>query len=632
MKNHLLTLLLGLFLYSPQLLAQKTGSFTEAITFNGEARTLNCYVPNDYDASKEYGLMIALHGLGDNSGNYSSAIFNSLNWGDAFENTIIICPDGGSDASKDFYAPEGDEAIIEEAVQFATDHYNVDESEIILQGFSLGGRSALKYGLDNPDRFKGLFLSTPAIQGVADLNNDPNVPLVSGFAYDQAHKIPIYITIGREDLTYMDVVEELEKVLIKEDAILHIDYVGGMGHTLTGATRTKLGADFIADSSPNALDVELSFMESDIQYCNGEAAPTCILRNLGSTEVTSVDLDYSLNGSKASFNWKGSLAPFQHAAVQLPAIEGNSGIQEFNVSLSAVNEVGKDDNEGNDELSDLVSISTGGMTLPYTEGFENLEGWKVAEKGNLFTWYHEPEIGRKSNGSLNSMNNILYFYTNGYTEHIYTPTLDLSSIELPSMAFDVSYNYVRYTPPFFIEQTDFADTLIVSISTDCGGTFTELFKKGGADLATFDVPMTNPSTLAQGVFTPTEGDWDRIVVELGDYKDATEAVIRFSYRSGMGGCIYVDNVRFDKALSAPELPKTTSFGMYPNPAHSELTISAEQQEGQELRIYDLTGKVMEYRTLSGSTTIDVSHLPNGYYQVELRKGNSHVRKALIIAH
>ncbi len=89
-------------------------------------------------------LIIGLHGLGDNSVSYRNAWTGSFAFATHMPNTILICPDGGSDQNKDFYMPAGDEAIIQECISYAQAHYNINPSEIILQGFSLGGRSALR--------------------------------------------------------------------------------------------------------------------------------------------------------------------------------------------------------------------------------------------------------------------------------------------------------------------------------------------------------------------------------------------------------------------------------------------------------------------------------------------------------
>ncbi len=196
MKFYLALLLCFSISYS-----QQTGSFDISIEFAGSARDISLYVPSDYDSEQAYEVFIGLHGLGDNSKNYRN-VFVQNNLTSQLENTIWVFPDGGDDQSRDFYYPEGDFEIITKALQYVKDNYNINESGIILQGFSLGGRSALKYGLDNPGLFKGLLLNTPAIQGVLDGRNDPRMS--PGYKFENASEVPVCITHGSDDFFYIN--------------------------------------------------------------------------------------------------------------------------------------------------------------------------------------------------------------------------------------------------------------------------------------------------------------------------------------------------------------------------------------------------------------------------------------------
>src|SRR5690625_6885992 len=103
--------------------------------------------------------MIGLHGMGDGGNNYKSALLNSLDFQDVFPNTILICPNGNLQENGMFYSSNNGEYIIDSALSYAQTHYNIDNNEIILQGFSLGAESALRFGLDYPGKFKGLILN-----------------------------------------------------------------------------------------------------------------------------------------------------------------------------------------------------------------------------------------------------------------------------------------------------------------------------------------------------------------------------------------------------------------------------------------------------------------------------------------
>jgi len=168
------TLLLSCFLVCnllPSHAQAKTGSFDTTISFLGSTRKLSCFVPTNYTAANKYRLLVCLHGLGDNSANYRNSLISGLGWSTSFPNTIFICPEAATTTS-DFYSPAGGEAIVQKCIDLGMANYHIDSSDVILQGFSLGGRAALRYGLDNYKKFKGLLLNTPAIQGVKNALND----------------------------------------------------------------------------------------------------------------------------------------------------------------------------------------------------------------------------------------------------------------------------------------------------------------------------------------------------------------------------------------------------------------------------------------------------------------------------
>ena len=63
-------------------------------------------------------------------------------------------------------------------------------------------------------------------------------------------------------------------------------------------------------------------------------------------------------------------------------------------------------------------------------------------------------------------------------------------------------------------------------------------------------------------------------------------------------------------------------GIYPNPAETTLTIDTKAEEGI-ISIVDLTGKTIATSAIKGnSTTISVSDLPGGMYQVVLSTSNT----------
>lgn len=614
-----------------QSVAQTTGSFNTTIIFGGGDRTLSCYVPTNYQSSNKYRLIVGLHGLGDNSSNYRNALINSLNWPVLFSNTIIVCPDGGDDRNKDFYTPAGDEKVIEAGIKYMTENYSIDTAAIILQGFSLGGRSAMKYGLDNPAKFKGLLLNTPALQGLADLNNNPVASLI--YNYNNSSAIPIFITVGETDYLYVYTLDKLNTVLKKHNAKLSFTKVSGMGHSIPDNGIISGCINFFNQAATANISADLFDKKINRHFCEQQVTGSCVFRNTGATAITSVELNIQVGNVNTTKMWNGNLSSFQHAEIPFEVPLNAGGAYDIKMSIAKIN--GEPYSETlNNLLSSEVEV-TGKPGLPfYYEGFEGSPtAWKINPSGSVFEWYKDNTVKRSGDSSIMAFNSILIFYTQGDRETFSSPLIDISSLTHKTISFDYAYNYHKYTPPYFTSETVFADTLEISVSTDCGNTFQRLFYKGGADLATAPSPVLNPLNVMQCMFTPKTDEWQKLTLDLSAFSTAKNAIIQFAYISAMGGSINIDNISTGSVgMSAQPLSAKPSLVVYPNPASQLIHISGLSGNETQIRIYDQSGKTILTKTTSQQEEIAINtdQLNNGLYLVEIMSGNGVVVQKLII--
>jgi len=308
-------LLISLLLSASVSNSQQLGSFDKLTSFNGESRTLSYFVPSDYDSTKYYSLMVCLHGLGDNSNNFRNALIDYLSWNQFITQTIFVCPDGGSDQNKDFYSPNGDEMIIVESINDAKANYKIDTTKIILEGFSLGGRSALKFGLENTEMFQGLLLNTPAIQGIADLNNDEGMS--SGYMYENASRIPISIIHGDEDIAYLNLDKLLYKKLLENNGIVQHYLVEGMAHSIPGRSITEPAVNFLKNPTPN--EEELEFLEIVVpeRTISKDVEAYCKIRSVGSEILSQIILYYEIDGVSGNVTTTSTFYPFEIVTIPL---------------------------------------------------------------------------------------------------------------------------------------------------------------------------------------------------------------------------------------------------------------------------------------------------------------------------
>lgn len=638
MKAITQTLILLLFGLAPLVQqAQTTGNFDETITFMGESRTLSFSVPNNYDPNTSYQLVVGMHGLGDNSNNYRNAVINSLNWGGLFPNTIFVFPDGGSDPGKDFYEPAGDEDVIQECIDFASQNYNIDNTQIILQGFSLGGRSALKYGLDHPGDFKGLLLNTPAIQGKLDAINIPAAGVE--YNYANADQVVIYSNIGNDDLLYVPAVNRVINTLKRNNATIKHHNIANMGHTLPASSFITEAVAFFDNSTPNAYDLDLFDIDMKQRSCETAVDPACVIQNNGSENVTSVEINYSLGGVSGSTTWMGNLGAYEHASVSIPTITVPNGIQDLTVTVGMINGNNADQGADNNSFTQSIEIAEQAAALPILQDFESENpSWLIGEDASINEWYLDDEVSQSGNNSFANFGTIYLFVTEGMEESFLSPVVDLTTAEAPILTFDLAYNYHQFTPPFTLIDTTFADTLEILISTDCGETYTSIYKMGGTDLATAEFPITNPNSLQAGFFDPSSEEWRNEKIDLSDYANETNVVVKFNYISNMGGSIYIDNIEMRSLYpqSAAEDEMALQTQVFPNPASDWVTIQTEAANIESLRVYNTMGQLVlseQYNAGSANNQVlDVSGLPNGTYYLEMISEQERNTQSLIIQH
>ena len=70
--------------------------------------------------------------------------------------------------------------------------------------------------------------------------------------------------------------------------------------------------------------------------------------------------------------------------------------------------------------------------------------------------------------------------------------------------------------------------------------------------------------------------------------------------------------------------------IYPNPAQSNFTIETNANEKQTLQLFDVNGKLILTQSIIDKTTIDVSNLSNGVYNLSLTSGNGVLNKRLVV--
>lgn len=356
--------------------------------------------------------------------------------------------------------------------------------------------------------------------------------------------------------------------------------------------------------------------------CVTTLAPEVELVNYGTQALTSVSIHYRIDEDDTLvFNWTGTLNPGESENVILPEINAAVGQH----TISAFTTLPNGEPEGhvfNDEYwKDFIVEAEAPLISELFEGFEGNEfppeGWTVNPE-SIAQWGITPLANLDGNNSLARCN-----YGDMWTGYHYDfelPLLKISSYYNTDFKFD--YAYKRYPGAL-------GDSLVVSISRDCGDTWTKVFNKGGYSLST----VTGAS---YDMFYPdSPEDWDRVSIPLSTFEGPM--LIRFHAINGNGNILYIDNINLDLLTDIKTEKISYDFMVYPNPSTGQFTFEfyLQQQSSVNLVVLNSLGRVVA--TLADGVLTPGAHqlywnagnLSAGMYYLQLKTDNQFITKKII---
>ncbi|GAB5466461.1 MAG: hypothetical protein Kapaf2KO_18970 [Candidatus Kapaibacteriales bacterium] len=591
--------------------SQQTGTFNDTIMFNGESRYVSYYVPTDYSSTTPHNLFVSLHGLGDNADNLRNVLIQG-GWQTGLPtNTILVFIDGGEDPNSDHLAPEGDEDFIFAAIDEAINEYNIDESEIILHGFSLGGRSALKIGLDFPELFKGLYLSTPAIQGYNDLinNEDSGQPI---YAYENASQIPIVITVGNEDQSYLRQDIGLLMELVKNNGIVDLFPFNG-GHSMVGPQSTPTFLAFINEPAVGNTNLQILNDDGKRGYiCKSTDMGPFLIRNAGAETINELKYTVSVAGQEqAELTISEPMGSFESAFLDVPEFDISSfiGSQSVTIQITEINGSPVASTQGNTRQFNRNFSPEGIQADIFSSSMspnDNI-GWSKQINFYPFDWFDEEDPSGKN--MLLAFNHVFLFDGQGHSHTLLSPVVDVAELEEKELNITYSSTYLTY-------QTEngnftFSDTLSISYSTDCGDSWTELTSSTEGDLATYG-PLLNSPNLNDLLTYPAPSTYEVKSIDLSSLQNENTVQFKLDYTSGLGGVLWLDHITIGKIPSSVEFASSKSI--YPNPTEGIFNI--ENTESIDLiEVVDPSGKTVNSFSNYQSGDLNITELPSGNYMI-----------------
>ena len=382
-----------------------------------------------------------------------------------------------------------------------------------------------------------------------------------------------------------------------------------------------------------ALDASISSIIAPVNgssNCNNSVTPKITLNNAGSTTITSATILYRMDAlATQTLNWTGSLASATSTVLTLNNYTGLSNAA-HTFSATVTNPNGSADaNSANNSLTSTFTVisAPAGAALPFVERFDGVTfpptGWVETNTNVLDAAYSWTRLANTTGIPVVPTTTACAKMDNfagsidivGQKDALRTPAISLSGANSSvRVVFDRSHRMYSATD---------IDTLNIYISTDCGGTWTRLYTKGGTQLATVAGTLTT-------AYTPTSNaQWARDSVSLSAYVGQPSVYLKFESRSGWGNNLYLDNINVSNltATGIETLEQSLPvLDIFPNPNAGIFSVNisnVNKDANVTISVLNAIGQVMSSPlnfkgSANGAHSVNLSHLSNGVYFVTIQ--------------
>lgn len=381
-----------------------------------------------------------------------------------------------------------------------------------------------------------------------------------------------------------------------------------------------------AVSPLKALDAQILSIDNPYnRVCDTKFSPVVTLRNWGTETLTSADILAGVdNGTAVQTHWTGSLASMATVQVTLNAISaGANGTHALKVQVTSPNG-GTDLLKTNDTLSKVFEYPAP-LTLPLTEGFETAifppANWDIINADGSYTWERADGVGKTGNAAMMVRN--FEYKQNQQRDYIRLPQVNITETDSAFLTFQVAAAMQTMAGTLLNNW----DTLQVLISTDCGNTYTSLYKKWGSALVT-------RSALTTTSFVPAAGEWRKDSVNLTPYINAGPVMLAFVNSTGNENNLYIDDINLYKKRGSNKL-ENQGWLITPNPATGPVTVQFYTAPAnlKGISLFSSTGQKLAEKLVSGTPStsyrFDMSKYAAGVYVVRIVFGDHTVTSKII---
>lgn len=364
----------------------------------------------------------------------------------------------------------------------------------------------------------------------------------------------------------------------------------------------------------------LSIDQPALLTCGTSVTPSVTIRNVGVENVTGVKISYSLNGGAPATTTVNNLNLAQNAQTTVTLNPANTAPGSYTLTVYSWDPVTSsgtgDQNTSNDTLRRNFSVAKT-VQAPIVETFEGTafppDGWSVVNPDGATTWA-KANVGNASSGSAFIRNRT---YTNkGQRDDLATPQITYSGVDSVILSFDLSAATYLYPGATDTQM----DTLEVLVTTNCGNSFTSVYKKWGAELQTVNDP-NSPQDVE--FVASANGNWRNERIDLTRFNTQSPILVLFRSTNNNGNTIYLDNVNL-RTRVLPAALKQQGYLILPTSFQNSFNIWHVQQPTslRYVNVFNAAGQRVFSQQFGKNgaanvITVDMTGKAAGMYVVQL---------------
>lgn len=383
--------------------------------------------------------------------------------------------------------------------------------------------------------------------------------------------------------------------------------------------------DIPVQLAPN--DVKLKAINSPNANVNcGSVTPEIVIENNGQNVITTVQINYNIDGTPYSTNWNGTLNSGANTVVSLPSLALSRGIHTFNVTTTIANDAFSSNNSG------TVSIyANDAGTVGVVNTFENAsdELLRYNEGSTTSLWVRGVRNGGLASGFGNNVftTNLTGNYPDQTKAYLVSQCYNLTGVSSPEIHFDMKYDlelnwdvvYVEYT-------TDFGANWNVL------GTMGANWYNSNRTVATAGNDCYNcPGAQWTGTNTTNTNYFYPLTALIGQ-PNVIFRIVFHSDESVNELGVNIDNFVITGTLAEQGF-ESNEFVIYPNPSKGIYNISFANNQPESIEVYEVTGKKVYFNNkldfTEANIKLDLTNLSTGIYFIKIQVQDKQIVKRII---